>query len=26
MREEGIYILGRKTGPVKNRYPAWLYA
>ena len=24
-RGDGIYIVGRKTGPVKERYPAWLY-
>jgi SAM-dependent methyltransferase len=26
LRGDGIYILGRKTGPVRERYPAWLYA
>jgi SAM-dependent methyltransferase len=26
LRDEGIYALGRKTGPVRARYPAWLYA
>jgi glycosyltransferase involved in cell wall biosynthesis/SAM-dependent methyltransferase len=26
LRGDGIYGLGRKTGPVKNRWPAWLYA
>jgi glycosyltransferase involved in cell wall biosynthesis/SAM-dependent methyltransferase len=26
LRGDGIYALGRKTGPVKERYPAWLYA
>jgi len=26
LRGEGIYALGRKQGPVKNRYPAWLYS
>ena len=25
-RGDGIYAVGRKTGPVKERYPAWLYA
>ena len=25
-RGDGIYALGRKTGPVKERWPAWLYA
>jgi SAM-dependent methyltransferase len=24
-RGDGIYALGRKTGPVANRWPAWLY-
>lgn len=24
-RGEGIYAVGRKTGPVRERYPAWLY-
>jgi glycosyltransferase involved in cell wall biosynthesis/SAM-dependent methyltransferase len=24
-RGEGIYVVGRKTGPVRERYPAWLY-
>lgn len=24
-RGDGIYIVGRKTGPIKERYPAWLY-
>jgi SAM-dependent methyltransferase len=24
-RGDGIYALGRKTGPVKERWPAWLY-
>jgi glycosyltransferase involved in cell wall biosynthesis/SAM-dependent methyltransferase len=24
-RGDGIYALGRKTGPVVNRWPAWLY-
>jgi glycosyltransferase involved in cell wall biosynthesis/SAM-dependent methyltransferase len=26
LRGEDIYALGRKTGPVKDRYPAWLYS
>jgi hypothetical protein len=26
LRGDGIYALGRKTGPVKERYPEWLYA
>jgi SAM-dependent methyltransferase len=26
LRGDGIYALGRKTGPVKRRWPAWLYA
>jgi hypothetical protein len=26
LRGEGIYALGRKTGPVKERWPGWLYA
>lgn len=25
-RGDGIYALGRKTGPVKQRWPSWLYA
>jgi glycosyltransferase involved in cell wall biosynthesis/SAM-dependent methyltransferase len=25
-RGDGIYAVGRKTGPVRHRYPAWLYA
>lgn len=25
-RGEGIYIVGRKTGPVRNRWPGWLYS
>jgi hypothetical protein len=25
LRGEGIYALGRKTGPVRERYPGWLY-
>ncbi|MBL8234896.1 MAG: methyltransferase domain-containing protein [Bryobacterales bacterium] len=24
-RGDGIYAVGRKTGPVKERYPSWLY-
>ncbi|MDE3195797.1 MAG: methyltransferase domain-containing protein, partial [Acidobacteriota bacterium] len=26
LRGDGIYAVGRKTGPVKDRWPAWLYA
>jgi SAM-dependent methyltransferase len=26
LRGDGIYALGRKTGPVTQRWPAWLYA
>jgi len=26
LRGDGIYALGRKTGPVKDRYPGWLYS
>ena len=26
LRGDGIYAVGRKIGPVRNRYPAWLYA
>jgi glycosyltransferase involved in cell wall biosynthesis/SAM-dependent methyltransferase len=26
LRGDGIYALGRKTGPVKDRWPSWLYA
>jgi hypothetical protein len=26
LRGDGIYAVGRKTGPVRTRYPAWLYA
>jgi glycosyltransferase involved in cell wall biosynthesis/SAM-dependent methyltransferase len=26
LRDEGIYAVGRKTGPVRTRYPEWLYA
>lgn len=25
LREDGIYAVGRKTGPVRERYPGWLY-
>ncbi len=25
LRGDGIYGVGRKTGPVRSRYPAWLY-
>jgi SAM-dependent methyltransferase len=25
LRGDGIYAVGRKTGPVKDRYPGWLY-
>jgi len=25
-RGDGIYVVGRKTGPVRERYPAWLYS
>ena len=25
-RGEGIYAVGRKVGPAKDRYPAWLYS
>jgi len=25
LRGDGIYAVGRKTGPVRVRYPAWLY-
>jgi len=25
LRGEGIYAVGRKTGPVRERYPSWLY-
>jgi len=25
LRGDGIYAVGRKTGPLKKRYPAWLY-
>ena len=26
LRGEGIYAVGRKAGPVRDRYPSWLYA
>jgi glycosyltransferase involved in cell wall biosynthesis/SAM-dependent methyltransferase len=26
LRGDGIYAVGRKTGPVRNRYPSWLYS
>ena len=26
LRGDGIYAVGRKTGPVRERYPSWLYA
>ena len=26
LRGDGIYALGRKTGPIKERYPGWLYS
>jgi glycosyltransferase involved in cell wall biosynthesis/SAM-dependent methyltransferase len=26
LRGEGIYAVGRKTGPVRERYPEWLYS
>jgi len=26
LRGDGIYVLGRKTGPLKQRWPEWLYA
>jgi len=26
LRGDGIYAVGRKTGPVKERYPDWLYS
>jgi glycosyltransferase involved in cell wall biosynthesis/SAM-dependent methyltransferase len=26
LRGDGIYAVGRKTGPLRNRYPNWLYA
>jgi glycosyltransferase involved in cell wall biosynthesis/SAM-dependent methyltransferase len=26
LRGDGIYAVARKTGPIKNRWPAWLYS
>ena len=26
LRGDGIYALGRKSGPVRDRYPGWLYS
>ena len=26
LRGDGIYAVGRKSGPVRDRYPAWLYS
>jgi glycosyltransferase involved in cell wall biosynthesis/SAM-dependent methyltransferase len=26
LRGDGIYAVGRKAGPVRHRYPAWLYS
>ena len=26
LRGDGIYVVGRKAGPVKQRYPDWLYS
>lgn len=26
LRGDGIYAVGRKTGPVRERYPVWLYS
>ncbi|WP_031497633.1 glycosyltransferase [Bryobacter aggregatus] len=26
LRGDGIYCVGRKVGPIRNRYPGWLYA
>jgi glycosyltransferase involved in cell wall biosynthesis/SAM-dependent methyltransferase len=26
LRGDGIYAVGRKTGPVRDRYPSWLYS
>ena len=26
LRGDGIYVVGRKTGPVRERYPGWLYS
>jgi len=25
LRGDGIYVVGRKTGPIRERYPEWLY-
>jgi hypothetical protein len=25
LRGDGIYAVGRKTGPIRERYPGWLY-
>ena len=25
-RVDGIYAVGKKTGPVRERYPGWLYS
>jgi SAM-dependent methyltransferase len=25
LRGDGIYAVGRKTGPIRNRWPGWLY-
>jgi SAM-dependent methyltransferase len=26
LRDDGIYAVGKKTGPVRERYPGWLYS
>jgi hypothetical protein len=26
LRGDGIFAVGRKTGPVRERYPDWLYS
>jgi SAM-dependent methyltransferase len=26
LRDDGIFAVGRKTGPVRSRYPEWLYS
>jgi glycosyltransferase involved in cell wall biosynthesis/SAM-dependent methyltransferase len=26
LRGDGIYVVGRKTGPIRERYPNWLYS
>ncbi|HXJ41146.1 MAG TPA: hypothetical protein VNH18_17825, partial [Bryobacteraceae bacterium] len=26
LRGDGIYAVGRKAGPIRNRWPSWLYA